>query len=159
MERGRMWVEIAAIFIPRSRDHRHSHQSIYEPPARSDGKRILVDRLWPRGMTRKDAHVLANVGQEEVQGIQRMFVAHIILSRVRLTRTTRIAHRQERFGRKPNILSSGGIVSPPATTENATTPKVAITISLRHASEGGSASANARESAPRSPPHHTRCCS
>lgn len=26
----------------------------YEPPARGDGKRILVERLWPRGMT-KDA--------------------------------------------------------------------------------------------------------
>ncbi len=30
---------------------------IYEPPARSDGKRILVDRIWPRGMTREDAHI------------------------------------------------------------------------------------------------------
>jgi uncharacterized protein YeaO (DUF488 family) len=26
----------------------------YEPPARGDGRRILVERLWPRGMT-KDA--------------------------------------------------------------------------------------------------------
>lgn len=26
----------------------------YDPPARGDGKRILVERLWPRGMT-KDA--------------------------------------------------------------------------------------------------------
>ena len=30
---------------------------IYEPPARSDGGRILVDRMWPRGMARKDAHI------------------------------------------------------------------------------------------------------
>ena len=22
----------------------------YDPPARDDGKRILVERLWPRGM-------------------------------------------------------------------------------------------------------------
>ena len=27
---------------------------IYDPPARSDGRRILIDRLWPRGLT-KDA--------------------------------------------------------------------------------------------------------
>jgi uncharacterized protein YeaO (DUF488 family) len=27
----------------------------YEPPARSDGVRILVDRLWPRGVSRSDA--------------------------------------------------------------------------------------------------------
>jgi uncharacterized protein YeaO (DUF488 family) len=28
---------------------------IYEPPARSDGTRILVDRLWPRGVARDEA--------------------------------------------------------------------------------------------------------
>ena len=29
----------------------------YESPARSDGQRILVDRLWPRGLTRDKAAV------------------------------------------------------------------------------------------------------
>jgi uncharacterized protein YeaO (DUF488 family) len=29
----------------------------YEPPARGDGRRLLVDRLWPRGV-RKDAAAL-----------------------------------------------------------------------------------------------------
>ncbi|RAU95329.1 DUF488 domain-containing protein [Paenibacillus sp. YN15] len=28
---------------------------IYEPPSIEDGKRILVDRLWPRGVTREAA--------------------------------------------------------------------------------------------------------
>ena len=28
---------------------------IYEPPSRADGTRILVDRLWPRGLTKADA--------------------------------------------------------------------------------------------------------
>ncbi|MCA9777286.1 MAG: DUF488 family protein [Candidatus Eremiobacteraeota bacterium] len=27
----------------------------YEEPARSDGPRLLVDRLWPRGIAKKDA--------------------------------------------------------------------------------------------------------
>ncbi len=27
----------------------------YEPPAKSDGVRILVDRLWPRGIRKEDA--------------------------------------------------------------------------------------------------------
>ncbi len=27
----------------------------YAPPARSDGTRILVDRLWPRGVSKADA--------------------------------------------------------------------------------------------------------
>lgn len=29
----------------------------YEPPAASDGKRILIDRLWPRGLTREEAAI------------------------------------------------------------------------------------------------------
>ncbi len=28
---------------------------VYEPAAKSDGFRVLVDRLWPRGMTKSDA--------------------------------------------------------------------------------------------------------
>jgi len=30
---------------------------IYDPPAASDGHRILVDRLWPRGLTKERATV------------------------------------------------------------------------------------------------------
>lgn len=30
---------------------------VYEAPEEDDGKRILVDRLWPRGMTKEKAHV------------------------------------------------------------------------------------------------------
>ncbi len=30
---------------------------IYEPFSKTDGYRILVDRLWPRGMKKEDAHV------------------------------------------------------------------------------------------------------
>lgn len=29
----------------------------YEDPARSDGKRILVDRIWPRGVSKEDAGI------------------------------------------------------------------------------------------------------
>lgn len=29
----------------------------YEKPSRNDGKRVLVDRLWPRGVTKKAAHI------------------------------------------------------------------------------------------------------
>lgn len=28
---------------------------VYDAPARSDGKRILVDRVWPRGIRKQDA--------------------------------------------------------------------------------------------------------
>ena len=30
---------------------------VYEPAASTDGHRVLVDRLWPRGLTKEKAHV------------------------------------------------------------------------------------------------------
>jgi len=30
---------------------------VYEQPDRKDGERILVDRLWPRGLTKEKGHV------------------------------------------------------------------------------------------------------
>lgn len=30
-------------------------KGVYEPPAKSDGMRILVERLWPRGLTKERA--------------------------------------------------------------------------------------------------------
>ena len=30
---------------------------VYDPPASDDGKRILIDRLWPRGLKKEDARI------------------------------------------------------------------------------------------------------
>ena len=30
---------------------------VYEPPAKEDGRRILVERLWPRGLTKEKAKI------------------------------------------------------------------------------------------------------
>lgn len=30
---------------------------VYEPRAAADGRRILVDRIWPRGLSKASAHV------------------------------------------------------------------------------------------------------
>jgi len=30
---------------------------VYDPPAATDGTRILVDRLWPRGLSREQARI------------------------------------------------------------------------------------------------------
>jgi uncharacterized protein YeaO (DUF488 family) len=30
---------------------------IYEPPEKKDGYRILIDRLWPRGITKQEAAI------------------------------------------------------------------------------------------------------
>ncbi|MFF4625158.1 DUF488 domain-containing protein [Nonomuraea jabiensis] len=34
-----------------------TYRRIYEETSPKDGKRILVDRVWPRGMRKEDAHV------------------------------------------------------------------------------------------------------
>lgn len=34
-----------------------SIKRVYEPAAKSDGKRILVDRIWPRGLTKAKAKI------------------------------------------------------------------------------------------------------
>jgi uncharacterized protein YeaO (DUF488 family) len=43
------------------RSCRTSHEirlkRVYEPPGRQDGMRVLVDRIWPRGLTKADAGV------------------------------------------------------------------------------------------------------
>ena len=41
---GRNW-EVVTIAVKR----------VYEPPAKSDGFRVLVDRLWPRGISKENA--------------------------------------------------------------------------------------------------------
>ena len=30
---------------------------VYDPPAAHDGTRVLVDRIWPRGLTKNKAHL------------------------------------------------------------------------------------------------------
>ncbi len=30
---------------------------VYDPPSPDDGKRILIDRLWPRGIKKEEVHI------------------------------------------------------------------------------------------------------
>lgn len=34
-----------------------SFRRVYEEPAASDGERVLIDRLWPRGLSKEKAHI------------------------------------------------------------------------------------------------------
>lgn len=34
-----------------------TYRRIYDRPERSDGLRVLVDRIWPRGVRKEDAHL------------------------------------------------------------------------------------------------------
>ena len=40
-----------------ARSGRFRIKRVYDPPSPDDGYRVLVDRLWPRGLTKEKAHV------------------------------------------------------------------------------------------------------
>ena len=42
---------------PRKTAGRFRIKRIYEPAGKNDGLRVLVDRLWPRGIAKKKAHI------------------------------------------------------------------------------------------------------
>jgi uncharacterized protein YeaO (DUF488 family) len=43
--------------VPKSRHRPVKLKRVYSPPAKSDGKRVLVDGLWPRGLRKEQAHL------------------------------------------------------------------------------------------------------
>ena len=47
-----------------ARAHGVNVKRVYEPPADADGTRVLVDRLWPRGLSKQQAAV--NVWLKEI---------------------------------------------------------------------------------------------
>ncbi|HWF89885.1 MAG TPA: DUF488 family protein [Pyrinomonadaceae bacterium] len=52
--------KVAVKLAPRGKQHRHIEiwiKRVYAPPKRSDGLRVLIDGLWPRGMSKDTAHV------------------------------------------------------------------------------------------------------
>ena len=44
----------SAVYIPGMAIH---VRRVYDPPSDDDGRRILVDRLWPRGLTKERARI------------------------------------------------------------------------------------------------------
>lgn len=49
---------------------------VYEEPEKSDGRRILVDRLWPRGLKKEDAHLDAWVKEVAPSNDLRKWYGH-----------------------------------------------------------------------------------
>jgi uncharacterized protein YeaO (DUF488 family) len=43
--------------MQQSENDRLRIKRVYEPPDKQDGRRILVDRLWPRGLTKEKASI------------------------------------------------------------------------------------------------------
>lgn len=49
---------------------------VYEKPAKDDGWRVLVDRLWPRGMKKESAHIDAWMKEVAPSDALRKWFAH-----------------------------------------------------------------------------------
>ncbi len=49
---------------------------VYDPPSRRDGKRILIDRLWPRGLRKEDARIDAWVREVSPSTELRLWYGH-----------------------------------------------------------------------------------
>jgi uncharacterized protein YeaO (DUF488 family) len=49
--------EVYKVATPTPRTAVIRTKRVYDPPAAADGLRILIDRLWPRGLTKKDAAI------------------------------------------------------------------------------------------------------
>ncbi len=49
---------------------------VYDKPSRDDGKRILVDRLWPRGLTKEEARIDAWVKELAPSNALRTWYRH-----------------------------------------------------------------------------------
>lgn len=49
---------------------------IYEPPSEGDGQRVLVDRIWPRGVKREEAHLTEWVKEIAPSDALRRWFAH-----------------------------------------------------------------------------------
>jgi uncharacterized protein YeaO (DUF488 family) len=43
--------------MQQTENYRFRIKRVYEPPDKNDGRRILVDRLWPRGLTKEKASI------------------------------------------------------------------------------------------------------
>ena len=43
--------------MPRASSPRLQVKRVYDPPTRSDGRRVLVDRIWPRGLSKDGAEL------------------------------------------------------------------------------------------------------
>lgn len=84
---------------------------IYDPPAASDGARVLVDRLWPRGV-RKEAAVLTLWLKDIAPSpILRQWFGHDPAHWSEFARRYRVelAHNEAAIGLLVDLLQRGGV--------------------------------------------------
>ena len=48
----------------------------YEPAAATDGSRVLIDRIWPRGVSREEAHLAEWARELSPSGALRRWFSH-----------------------------------------------------------------------------------
>lgn len=62
--------------MPRASKPKLQVKRVYDPPARSDGYRVLVDRVWPRGITKDAAQLDAWIKDVAPSAELRKWFAH-----------------------------------------------------------------------------------
>lgn len=62
--------------MPRTSSPRLQVRRVYDPPARSDGCRVLVDRIWPRGLSKEAAKLDAWIKELAPSTELRKWFAH-----------------------------------------------------------------------------------
>ena len=98
---------------------------VYDPPSRSDGTRVLVDRLWPRGIAKAKARVDAWLKEVGPSTALRTWFGH---DPARWTEFQRRYHRElansgaAQAGRRPRAARARSRCSSPRRTRSTTTP-------------------------------------
>jgi len=84
---------------------------VYEAPSKSDGKRVLVERLWPRGVKTEDARLHAWMKDVAPSPALRKWYAHAPEKWTEFQRRyrTELAANEETLARLRALCSAGPV--------------------------------------------------
>jgi hypothetical protein len=105
---------------------------IYEPASTDDGFRVLVDRLWPRGLSKQKAHIDAWLKERRATRCASNFMATRRRGRISLppigtnSKTSRQRPLRRNYAREPNTSRS-----------RSSTPQATRTTIMRSRSRSG----------------------
>jgi uncharacterized protein YeaO (DUF488 family) len=84
---------------------------VYDPPAKDDGVRVLVDRLWPRGLRKENAAVTLWLKEIAPSAELRKWFGHDPARWTEFSRRYRaeLTHNDEAVARLVALLASGPV--------------------------------------------------
>jgi uncharacterized protein YeaO (DUF488 family) len=84
---------------------------VYDPPEKEDGARVLVDRLWPRGLRKENAHLALWLKDLAPSGALRQWFGHDPARFAEFSRRYRLEldENQATLGRIDELLKLGRV--------------------------------------------------